>query len=166
MIYHVPNSSTALACLIAVKKCVGQCIFVIMLFILADEINAHTKISAVVYAENLFFSETYVRVKCENLLVLPRSLRARPISKENLPTQQTPLLLSILAGAPPYLKGDVISCSSGGSSFDSLLDAGASNNFVDEKLEILWVETPWWHFNCMNGFWKKLKRSRSRKNFG
>ena len=51
-----------------------------------------------------------------------------------LSTDQTPLLLSILAITPPGIIGSVVSCSLNASSFDSLLDTKASDNFVDEKI--------------------------------
>ena len=49
-------------------------------------------------------------------------------------TDQTPFLLSILAGVPSSLKGIVVPCSLNGLLFDSLLDPGASNNFVNKKV--------------------------------
>ena len=51
-----------------------------------------------------------------------------------LSTDQTPFLLSILAGAPSSLKGNVFPCSLNGLLFGSLLDTGASDNFVDKKV--------------------------------
>ena len=54
--------------------------------------------------------------------------------KGTLSTDQTLLLLFILAGAPSCLKVSVVPCSLNGLLFDSLLDTGASNNFVDEKV--------------------------------
>ena len=51
-----------------------------------------------------------------------------------LSTDQTPLLLFILAGSPSSLKGSVVPCSLNGLLFDSLLDTGASDNFVDKKV--------------------------------
>ena len=56
-----------------------------------------------------------------------------------LSTDQTPLLLSILAGAPFSLKGSVIPCSLNGLLFDSLLDIGASVILSMKKLQNLWV---------------------------
>ena len=54
--------------------------------------------------------------------------------QRTLSTDQTLLLLSILAGAPSSLKGSVVPCSLNGLLFDSLLDTGASDNFVDKKV--------------------------------
>ena len=51
-----------------------------------------------------------------------------------LSTDQIPFLLSILAGSPSSSKGSVVPCSLNGLLFDSLLDTGASNNFVDKKV--------------------------------
>ena len=47
---------------------------------------------------------------------------------------QTPLLLSILAGAPSRLKRSAVPCSLNGLLFNSLLDTGASDYFVDKKV--------------------------------
>ena len=59
--------------------------------------------------------------------------------QETLSTDQTPFLLSILAGAPSSLKGGVVPCSLNGLLFNSLLDTGASDNLSIKKWQNLWV---------------------------
>ena len=51
-----------------------------------------------------------------------------------LSTDQTPFLLSSLAGAPSSLKGSVVPCYLNGLLFSCLLDTGAYDNFVDKKV--------------------------------
>ena len=58
-----------------------------------------------------------------------------PLDKQGtLSTDKTSFLLSISAGALSSLNESVVPCSLNGLLFDSLLDTGASDNFVDKNV--------------------------------